>query len=268
MYYYSPKLDKYNYLVEPFFGGGSYSLNHPYATKYRKVFINDKDRQIFDLCISIRNEPEKLLDAIEKVPNSEGYFYYLRDEFTPQTQLENALKRLYLQYFSFGGKVEHWCPTINAKQRKRINLDENKMKFLKSRLDKFVIFNTDYSIFLSYFIWRKEMKNVFFYLDPPYLAAKKSKHYLNVFDDWEEHVKLKNLLDKVHESGHLFELSYDFDERISKLYEDYNINEVSLNYSISKQRDARKELIITNYDEFAKKEYVQTENIKKQRSIF
>lgn len=84
----------------------------------------------------------------------------------------------------------------------------------------------------------------FFFCDPPYFEAA---GYGNEFGEKEHLIlrdKLKNLKGK-------FLLTINDHEQVREWYKDFNIKEVAVNYSVSREKKARgkyNELIITNYN--------------------
>ena len=83
----------------------------------------------------------------------------------------------------------------------------------------------------------------FFFCDPPYLEIT---GYDNTFGE-NKHLILK---DKLNNLKGKFLLTINDHPQVRDWYKNFNIKEVKVNYSVSKENKARgkyKELIITNY---------------------
>ena len=92
-------------------------------------------------------------------------------------------------------------------------------------------------------IERYDRENTFFFCDPPYYETAGYKEKFTA----EDHIKLRDKLKNI--SGKFLLTINDYEE-IRKLYKGFNITEVKVSYSVSRQKEARKsygELIITNY---------------------
>lgn len=88
-----------------------------------------------------------------------------------------------------------------------------------------------------------DREHSFFFCDPPYIETR---DYGNKFKE-EEH---RELSDKLKNLKGKFLLTINDHPLSRELYKDFNIKEVQVNYSVSKEAKARgkyQELIITNY---------------------
>jgi site-specific DNA-adenine methylase len=167
---------------------------------------------------------------------------------------------------------KQWSKSTNTKRARGITFSEKKVQEILKRMQHFFIHNKDYRVLINDLLEKATVK-MFFYLDPPYVVTKEEQHYTKNFDEWKDHTDLKNILDKVHRKGHYFELSYDYDEKIEKMYRDggYNVEALDFHYTLSSNHQDKKELVITNYDTYAGDEYLNyefKETDKKQRSLF
>ena len=93
--------------------------------------------------------------------------------------------------------------------------------------------------------------NDFWYLDPPYIVADTRKYYTHNFS-YEDHVRLKENIDKIHKSGAKFMISYDDKEDVYNLYSDYKIHAIPVQYNTNRGEGTKdklyNELVIVNYD--------------------
>jgi site-specific DNA-adenine methylase len=115
----------------------------------------------------------------------------------------------------------------------------------KKKLDNVTIENFDFRDLIPRYAPRE---GDMFYLDPPYVVAKKG-YYRNVFDE-QCHVDLKESVDLIDEGGGYFMISYDDKYEIRELYKNYNIKTIDTKYvgaAPEKRGEIRTELVILNY---------------------
>jgi len=153
--------------IDPFFGaGGMYFKKHPKA-KYN--FLNDKDRDVYNLFRVLVDQPDELAEWVELCPISQCQF----DEWTAgkreATDVLNAVRFLFLSNFSLFGAVGTLKVVIG--NRKKILL-KNIGDTLKYMQDDNVT-NCDFREVFKKIGFRSEedKNNCFVYCDPPYLGT-------------------------------------------------------------------------------------------------
>lgn len=71
-----PEIDKripkdinaqYDTYVEPFVGGGSVMFHILNNYNFKKIYVNDKNKELINLYLSIKNFPKEMVDKIEKL---------------------------------------------------------------------------------------------------------------------------------------------------------------------------------------------------------
>lgn len=110
---------------------------------------------------------------------------------------------------------------------------------LKERLRNTYVENLHFSKIIE----KYDRENTFFYCDPPYFETT---GYSNKFEE-KDHILLRDMLSNIKGK---FLLSINDHEKVREWYKDFNIEEVKVNYSVSKESKARgkyNELIIKNY---------------------
>jgi hypothetical protein len=73
---------------------------------------------------------------------------------------------------------------------------------------------------------------------------------MNTFDG-NDHLRMKESVDKIHEGGGKFMISYDYREEVYELYKNYNLRTINIKYSGATDEHrskSRKEYVITNYE--------------------
>ena len=92
-------------------------------------------------------------------------------------------------------------------------------------------------------------EDAFIFLDPPYDLKKGSVLYGNGGDLHKgfDHKRLRDLLDKLHNEGARWMVTYNEDERIRDLYHGYRFVPATWKYGMSNNKNG-KELFIFNYN--------------------
>ena len=222
--------------VELFFGAGwVYFGKQPSKVEV----INDIDRELINLFKTIKYhapEVERLLE----------YEYSGRDIFEEYkncsleylTEIHRAIRFLYLITQSFAGKGNNYGYGTNTKPAPQI-FYKSVLQSLQERLRNTYVENLPFEKIIE----KYDRDYTFFFCDPPYYETG---GYGNTFGKEEQML----LLDKLTNLKGKFLLTINDHGEVRKWYKDFNIKEVEVNYSISKQSEARKkygELIITNY---------------------
>lgn len=222
--------------VELFFGAGwVYFGKEPSKVEV----INDIDKELINLFKMIKYhapEVERLLQY--EFSGRDIFEEYKNYTVEYLTEIHRAIRFLYLITQSFAGIGGTYGYGTNTKPSPQIFYKDLLVE-LKNRLRNTYVENLDFSKIID----KYDRDYSFFFCDPPYYNTA---GYGNTFGK-EEHLilrdKLKNLKGK-------FLLTINDDPEVREWYKDFNIKEVQVNYSVSKQQEARKkyaELIITNY---------------------
>ena len=151
--------------VEPFVGMGGVFLRR--ATPAPVEVINDLSGDVANLFRIIRRHYEPLVRELRWLPAS-------RDEFDRQlrldpealTDIERAVRFLYLQRLAFGGRVVGRTFGVRRDQSSRIQLARLRVELhlLSRRLEPVTIERLPYQDVIR----RYDGRQVLFYLDPPY----------------------------------------------------------------------------------------------------
>ncbi|MCI5630207.1 MAG: DNA adenine methylase [Clostridium sp.] len=222
--------------VELFFGAGwVYFGKEPSKVEV----INDIDKELINLFKMIKYhapEVERLLQY--EFSGRDIFEEYKNYTVEYLTEIHRAIRFLYLITQSFAGIGGTYGYGTNTKPSPQIFYKDVLIE-LKNRLRNTYVENLDFSKIID----KYDRDYSFFFCDPPYYNTA---GYGNTFGKGEHLLlrdKLKNLKGK-------FLLTINDDPEVREWYKDFNIKEVQVNYSVSKQQEARKkyaELIITNY---------------------
>ncbi|GAA3708654.1 DNA adenine methylase [Sphingomonas cynarae] len=151
--------------IEPFVGMGGVFLRRP--TPARVEVINDLSGDVANLFRVVRRHYEPFVDELRWLIASRAEFQrQLAIDPTTLTDIDRAVRFLYLQRLAFGGRVIGRAFGVRRTQDSRINLAHLRaeLKALRQRLEPVTIEQLDYSEILR----RYDGEQALFYLDPPY----------------------------------------------------------------------------------------------------
>ncbi len=237
---------------EPFVGGCSVFIYLRQKFPDLKIWINDLNRELFLFWKFAQSDIAQLVKEIRhiKVKYTDGKLLFLEltsVDVNTLSDLERAIRFFVLNRITFSGTVESGGFSQEAFHKRFTDSSIERLEKLENILSKNVqITNLDYSHLL-----KSEGKDVFFFLDPPYFIATKSKlygkdgHLHTSF----EHQRFAEILQQCH---HRWLITYDNSTQILENFQWANISEWELQYGMNnyKQSGAAKgkELFITNYE--------------------
>ncbi|WP_455756468.1 DNA adenine methylase [Sulfurimonas sp.] len=223
------------------FGG---ALSVFYAKEKSKLeVVNDINSQLVNLHRSIRTNPQTLSIYLNQLLVSREIFDDIRHKrMKPRNNIEAAAFYLYQLTQSFGSKGDNFA--MSAKSgRKPKDLYKSYKKW-SDRLKGVTVENKSFQDLIPLY----DKEDVFFYVDPPYVATE--SYYKNTGGfGIEEHKQLAVLLSNV--KGR-FLLSYNDCELVRELYKDFNIKTTKeIEYTLGKNKHGKsksvREVVITNY---------------------
>ena len=231
--------------IEVFAGGASMFFR---KEKVEWNVLNDLDNDIVNLYICVVKEFEELKRHIYWYPKSRTLF----DEFSENIKEgkidipnpERAAQYFFIVNNSFNSMLGSSF-SKDSKKNYNINVEEE-LRLSRNKLNNVTIENFDFRDLITRYSPRKED---FWYLDPPYVVAKKG-YYRNVFDE-QSHIDLKESVDSIDKGGAHFMVSYDDEPEIRELYKDYDIKTIDTKYSGTtpeKRKEIKTELVIVNYE--------------------
>lgn len=222
--------------IELFFGAGWVYFG---KEKSKVEVINDIDKELINLFKMIKYHSPEIERQLEYEFSGRDIFEeYKHCTIEYLTEIHRAVRFLYLITQSFAGRGGVYGYGTNTKPSPQI-FYKNVLGDLKERLRNTYVENLSFEKIID----KYDREYSFFFCDPPYLETT---GYGNTF--WEhEHLILRDKLSNIKGK---FLLTINDHENIREWYKDFNIKEVQVNYSVSKETKGRgkyKELIITNY---------------------
>jgi DNA adenine methylase len=243
----------YNNYYEPFAGGLSVVLHLMNTTnmKNKSIYISDILPELSILYNTIKHNPEQLIEELckDKYLNSKENFDINKDRYNTIKLLDDidfieiSALFIFLNKTCFNGLYrENLSGKFNTPYGKYNNPNIND-KVNITNLSK-VFSNINFSC-KSYEIIEPEECDLV-YLDPPYHNTF-SSYSKSKFTE-ENHIELKNYMDKLTILKCKVILSNSKTEFIENLYKDYNIIEINTRRIINgKNKENCKELLITNF---------------------
>lgn len=231
-------ISKFNSLVSPFFGGGSFEF---YVQKNHQLNIiaNDKFTPLYNFWMTCKLDKENLCKELTKKIDliNKQEFTNLREKIMNESnELNQSVMYFIINRCSFNGA------TLSG----GFSMEASKKRFTKSSIDRieelnlacFDIDNLDFEEFIN----NNQDKKKLMFLDPPYYLEKASKLYGNNGDMHEtfDHNKLYNCISKKKD----WFMTYNNNDYIKDLYKDFKIIETSWCYSMNKSKMSSEIVII------------------------
>ena len=221
--------------IELFFGAGWVY----FGKETSKVeVINDIDKELINLFKMIKHHAPEVERMLEYEFSGRDMFEeYKNHTIEHLTEINRAVRFLYLITQSFAGKGQQYG--YGTTKRPSQQLYTNVLIDLKERLRNTYVENLSFEKVID----KYDREHALFFVDPPYFETT---GYENKFGQ-EHHLLLK---DKLTNLKGKFLLTINDHDSTRDWYKDFNIKEVEVNYSVSKNyknKQKYKELIITNY---------------------
>ncbi|WP_058230128.1 DNA adenine methylase [Clostridium butyricum] len=229
-------IPKHTCYIELFFGAGWVYFGK--ETSKIEV-VNDIDKELINLFRTIKYHAPEIDRLLEYEFSGRDIFEeYKNCTLEYMTEIHRAIRFLYLITQSFGGKGNNYGYGTTIRPGQQIFYNDMLLK-LRDRLKNTYVENLSFEKIID----KYDREHSFFFCDPPYIETC---DYGNKFKE-EEH---RELSDKLKNLKGKFLLTINDHPLSRELYKDFNIKEVQVNYSVSKEAKARgkyNELIITNY---------------------
>ncbi len=222
--------------VEPFFGAGWVY----FGKELSKVeVINDIDKELINMFKMIKYHAPEIERMLEYEFSGRDMFEeYKHCTVEYLTEIQRAVRFLYLISQSFASRGETYGYGTNNRPSPQI-FYKGVLEEIKERLRNTYVENKSFDDIIK----RYDRKYSFFFCDPPYFQTS---GYGNTFGE-NEHLMLRDALTNIKGQ---FLVTINDHQQVREWYKDFNIQEVKVMYSVSKEKEARKEygeLIITNY---------------------
>ena len=254
-----PLIPKFSTYYEPFVGGGAVL----FSRQPDKAVVNDSNPELINVYLTIKNEPEVLIQKLKehKENSSEEYYYSVRaldrdkSVFENMTNVERAARIIYLNKTCYNGLFRvNSAGEFNSPWGRYNNpniTNETTIMALHTYLNKtnIIIKCGDYRDAL-----RGIRKGAFVYFDPPYMPISSSASFTGYtaggFGE-QEQIVLKEQCDALNAKGIKFLLSNSACPFIEELYKEYIIEHVNAKRTINANPEKRgeiEEVLVRNYE--------------------
>ncbi len=233
---------------EPFAGGSGAALNLLFNEHVDSIVINDYDKAIYSFWYAVLNETQRFVDTIHKIDLSIKEWRNQKEIYHSNSMnlFDKGFATFYLNRTNrsgilTGGPIGGYGQTGKWKIDARFNKNDLVQRISDIGLykNRIKILNHDGISLLKDI---KYDKNLFIYLDPPYVN-KASMLYLNHYSI-KDHQALADYLNKKIKLNWL--LSYDNVETIRQLYSQRKQIEFNLNYHADRSKQGKELLIFSD----------------------
>jgi DNA adenine methylase len=244
--------DSFSEFREPFAGGGSVFIYLKQKFPKLKIWINDLNCELFLFWKFAQSHLPQLVEETRRIKEKYTDGKLLFKELTSVntndlSNFDRAVRFFVLNRITFSGTVESGGFSEQAFHQRFTYSSIDRLEKLEKILTEDVsITNLDYSELL-----KAGGENIFIFLDPPYLAATKSKLYGKDGDLHTsfDHQRFAQTL--VRDCQHRWLITYDDSPKIRENFHSANLFEWELQYGMNNYKRSSaaigKELFITNY---------------------
>jgi|TARA_B100002019_G_scaffold201189_1_gene174361 DNA adenine methylase len=246
---------------EPFIGGGSIAIDITKSNPDISVWINDLYVPLYNFWIQLRDRGEELSERVREekqntldegdkdkvTAKAKNLFNKYKEEIDTYDDFEKAVAFFVMNKCSFSGLTENSTFSQTASNSNFSLVGADKLKEFSKLIKNWKITNVDYSEVMS----TDGSDDTFVFLDPPYdikdFLYGKNREMHRSFDH-------ELFAENVFKCKHKFMITYNLNDRLTTLYEDYNLKEWKLRYSMAHRGDkgtdenVKTELLITNYN--------------------
>lgn len=207
--------------VEPFVGGGSvfFHVNPKFA------LLSDKNRELIDLYIGIRDFPEETWKIYSQFPSTKKGYYDVRDSSINDLNLpQRAARTLFLNRTCFKGM---WRHNSHGKfnigyggQDRRWVISKDRLYEVSEHLSRAKLKCCDFEQVIN-----KCVEGDFLFLDPPYCPGEKEQrnsHYTFDSFSFEDNKRLYNSLRKATKRGVSWVMTNSSNPEIINLYKNFS----------------------------------------------
>ena len=241
-----PNFDEFR---EPFLGGGSVFVYVKQRYPDKKFWINDLYSELYKFWSMTQKDINTLIDKVyewKKYTIGKELYQFLNQNLEKFNDIECAAAFFIYNRITFSGTTLSGGYSENAFTGRFTESSIKRLNDLANVINGSTITNYDYEELV-----KKEGKNVFIFLDPPYYSATKSALYGkngNLHKSFD-HERFAN---NMKNCKHKWLITYDDNDYIRNLFSFTNITSWNLTYgmrNITENSNQRgKELFISNYD--------------------
>ena len=236
--------------IEPFAGGAGVAIRLLIENKVSKIILNDFDRAIYSFWNVIKNNSESLIRKIKTTEITLEERLIQKEIYknpNNHTEEELAFAALFLNRVNRSGILTAGViggndQSGNYKMDCRFNKEAiiEKIEAIAKLKDKIEVACLDAKEFILKY---KDAENAFWFMDPPYFV-KGADLYKEAFKKID-HLTFRNCV-RCNLQNAKWLLTYDDCEDIRELFAEFNMTNISLQYSVLNKRKEGELLFYNN----------------------
>lgn len=235
---------------EPFSGGFGAGLDLLFSNTVNSIIINDLDLGIYSIWKAILDECEEFVDLIEITPVTLSEWYRQREIYEERKKDENysielAFATFFLNRTNHSGIISGG-PIGGFSQNSKYTLDcrynkkglVKKIKAINKEKNRISLYNLEANDLIQNVLLQFDSEDLFIFFDPPYY--KQGKNLYTNFFDHDNHVELQQCVELLDDYKWI--TTYDYEENIKEIYNDYPTLEYKIQYSANRVRKEKEYL--------------------------
>jgi len=227
----------YKRYYEPFLGGAAVF----FALRPKRAILSDWNADLINCYIQIRDNPESVLRALRKLPNTEADYYRVRS-CHPVDPVQKAAQLLFLTTLSFNGIFrQNLNGVFNVPYGKKTHLDPaDRMKIMgaSEALKGAKVISADFEKATE-----TAERGDLVYFDPPYTVAHGNNGFLKynakIFS-WDDQIRLAQTAARLADRGCFVFISNADHESIRSLYKGFQLKVIQRHSRIAASSSFRK----------------------------
>lgn len=231
--------EQFNRYIEPMVGAGAMFFD----LQPKTAILSDSNEELVNTYIIVRDKVEELIDNLKRYKNEEKYYYEVRKQDPIELfPVQRAARLIYLNKTCFNGLYRvnrHGQFNVPFGHRKNPNIyDADNLRAASKALLDVEILHGDYLKVLS----KYAQPGDFIFLDPPYHPVSvysDFKRYTKEFFEEEDHISLRDEVDRLVQSGCYVLLTNSNTEFVRRLYEGYSYAVIDTKRNISSNAKTR-----------------------------
>ncbi len=231
--------DQFHRYIEPMVGAGAMFFD----LQPENAILADSNEELINAYIVVRDNVNELIKMLKKYVNNEEFYLEIRSQnISELTDIQRAARLIYLNKTCFNGlyrvnKQGQFNVPFGHRKNPKI-CDEYNLRAASKVLATAKIIHGDYLAILG----KYAQPGDFIFLDPPYHpvgAYSDFKRYTKEFFYEEDHIALRDEVDRLVKNGCYVLLTNSSTEFVRKLYDGYNYVVVDTKRNISSKVETR-----------------------------
>lgn len=231
-------ISKYNTLLSPFFGGGSFEFYFQNRHGYN-IIANDKFTPLYNFWKQVKNNKKILCSELKKntIISKEQFVNYRNTIMNMNNEIQQAMQYFIINRCSFSGATLSGGFSEEASKKRYTLSSIDRIELLD--LSNIEFYNLDFEKFIS---THYDDERCLMFLDPPYFLEKNSRLYGNN-GDMHELFDHQLLFDTIKTKKNWI-ITYNNCEYIKKLYNNFKIIEVNWSYGMNTTKKSSEIIIL------------------------